>query len=434
MKDWKTLALIWLIAVLYPSRAAADVDQVPAVSEEIEIEITALLEDRRLQAGFEHIVDLEDRLLADLVELTEIPAPPFKERARAERFAELLREAGLTDVIIDVVGNVVGRRPGTTGRRTVAYTAHLDTVFPEGTDVTVQVDGARFTAPGVGDNSRGLVAVLGVLRAMQHAGIETQADVLFVGNVGEEGLGDLRGIKHLFRQGGPGIDTLIAVDGGRSDRIVYAGVGSHRYRVIFRGPGGHSWGAFGTANPLHALGRAIALFVDEADAVTAAGEKSSYNVGRAGGGTSVNAVPFEAWAEVDIRSSDPAKVEAIDRILHAAVARALEAENSARSEGDALTVEVLRVGTRPAARGDPAGAVVQRAVAATRAFGIEPRLRSSSTDANLPLSRGIPAVTMSRGGISGDSHAPSEWWENVDGHVAIQIGLLTLVAEAGLSR
>jgi len=174
--------------------------------------------------------------------------------------------------------------------------------------------------------------------------------------------------------------------------------------------------------------------VDEAAEVTADGEKSSYNVGRAGGGPSVNAVPFEAWAEIDIRSGDPARIEEIDRILQQAVDRALHAENEARTEGDPLTVEVLRVGTRPAAKGDPESTVVQRAVAATRAFGIEPRLRSSSTDANLPLSRGIPAVTMSRGGVSGDAHAPTEWWENVDGHVAIQIGLLTLVAEAGLAR
>ncbi|MGE0624129.1 MAG: M20/M25/M40 family metallo-hydrolase [Pseudomonadales bacterium] len=436
MRRSRTFAYLTLIclAAAHTPLAAEEADPPPAVDERIEAEVAALLQDPRMQAGLRHIVDLEDENLADLVELTEIPAPPFKEQARGARFAELLREAGLTKVSIDAVGNVIGRRPGRPGNRTVAYSAHLDTVFPEGTDVTVRVDGSRYSAPGVGDNSRGLVTVLGVLRAMQHARIQTRADVLFIGNVGEEGLGDLRGMKYLFSEDGPGIDTLIAVDGGRSDRIVFAGIGSHRYRVIFRGPGGHSWGAFGTANPLHALGRAIAVFVDEAAEVTADGEKSSYNIGRAGGGTSVNAVPFEAWAEIDIRSGDRAKIEDIERLLMRAVDRALVAENAARTEGEALTVEVLRVGSRPAAKGDPEITVVQRAVAATRAFGIEPRLRSSSTDANLPLSLGIPAVAMSRGGISGNSHAPTEWWENVDGHVAIQIGLLTLVAEAGLAR
>jgi acetylornithine deacetylase/succinyl-diaminopimelate desuccinylase-like protein len=421
-----------LVCVAFTGPVAAD-EGVP-VEARYQLEVAELMADPRLQAGFRHVVDIEDQSRADLIELTEIPAPPFKESRRAERFAELLREAGLTDVRIDQEGNAIGRRPGRTGKRTVAYSAHLDTVFPEGTDVTVHVEDGRMYAPGIGDNSRGLVTVLGVLRAMQYAGIETEADVLFVGNVGEEGLGDLRGMKYLFRDTGPGIDALIAVDGGRSDRIVYGGVGSHRYRITFRGPGGHSWGAFGGANPIHALGRTIALFDARAPEVTSEGEKSSYNVGRIGGGTSVNSIPFEAWAEVDIRSGDPAKVARIDEILEVAVAEALADENGGRTMGPALTVDIEQVGNRPAARGDASSPLVQRAMAATLAFDIEPSLRISSTDANLPLSLGIPAVTMSRGGVSANSHSPSEWWENVDGHLAIQIGLLTLVAEAGLAR
>jgi tripeptide aminopeptidase len=387
-------------------------------------EIDALRSDPKVQAAMDHILSLEPRHRADLIELTEIPAPPFKEDQRAERFAELLRETGLTDVRIDEVGNVVARRPGKGGKRIVAYTGHLDTVFPEGTDVTVRI----------GDNTRGLVVVLGVLRAMQHAGIDTDADILFVGNVGEEGLGDLRGVKHLFRDGVERIDAMIAVDGGESDRIVYGGVGSHRYRVTYKGPGGHSWGAFGTANPHHALGRAIALFDQNAVAITTDGEKSSYNVGRIGGGTSVNSVPFESWAEIDIRSGDQAKIDAIDAILQAAVEQALQEENAQRTLGPELTVDVERVGTRPAAKGDVNSPLVQRALAATTALGFDPQLRISSTDSNLPISKGIPAVTMSRGGVGGDAHAPSEWWQNKDGHLGIQIGLLTLLAEAGLAK
>ncbi|MDZ7642959.1 MAG: peptidase dimerization domain-containing protein [Woeseiaceae bacterium] len=255
--------------------------------------------------------------------------------------------------------------------------------------------------------------------------------MLFIGNVGEEGLGDLRGVKHLFRDDGPGIDALIAVDGGRTDRIVYGGVGSHRYRVTFRGPGGHSWGAFGTANPHHALGRAIALFDRDAPAVTKEGPKTSYNIGRIGGGTSINSVPFESWAEVDMRSGDQSKLDEIDAVLHASVEQALAEENEGRAIGDALTVDVERVGTRPAALGDPDSPLVQRAMAATEAYGVQPELRISSTDANLPISIGVPAVTMSRGGTGGDAHAPGEWWRNDDGHVAMQIGLLTLLATAG---
>ena len=380
-----------------------------------------------------HIVAIEPQSQRDLIELTEIPAPPFEEGARAQRFAEMLRAAGLSDVAIDEVGNAVGRRPGRDGSRTIGYSAHLDTVFPAATDVTVRFDDEKMYAPGIGDNSRGLVTVLGVLRAIQHAGIETEADVLFIGNVGEEGLGDLRGVKHLFRDGATKIDTLIVVDGAESGRVVYGGVGSHRYRVTFNGPGGHSWGAFGFVNPHHALGRAIRIFDENAPSVTSVGEKTSYNVGRIGGGTSVNSIPSESWMEVDIRSGSQARLDDIDAVLQAAVEQALLEENAARLDGPELTVDMERVGTRPAARGDTRSALVQRALAAVSAFGIEPSLEISSTDANLPISRGLPAVTMSRGGVSGNTHSSDEWWQNVDGHVGMQIGLITLLAEAGLA-
>lgn len=394
-------------------------------------EIAAIKANSRVQAAFEHILAIEPHSRRDLIELTEIPAPPFEEQARAERFAEMLRESGLTDVTIDEVGNVIGRRPGRGHNRVIGYSAHLDTVFPAGTDVTIRYDDEKMYAPGIGDNTRGLVTVLGVLRALEHARIETEADLLFIGNVGEEGLGDLRGVKYLFRDGAEKIDALIAVDGGETNRIVYGGVGSHRYRVTFRGPGGHSWGAFGLANPHHALGRAIALFDENAPTVTTVGEKTSYNIGRIGGGTSINSIPFESWMEVDMRSGSQPKLDDIDAVLKAAVEQALQEENKARLDGPELTVDVERVGTRPAAEGDALSPLVQRAMAATKAFGIEPKLQISSTDANLPISKGIPAVTMARGGVSGNAHSPEEWWQNLDGHIGMQIGILTLLAEAG---
>ena len=324
--------------------------------------------------------------------------------------------------------------PGKVGNRVIGISAHLDTVFPEGTDVTVRFDDETLYAPGIGDNSRGLVALLGILRSLQHAGIQTDADILFIGNVGEEGLGDLRGVKHLFREGAESIDSLLVIDGGDARSIVYGGVGSHRYRVTFSGPGGHSWGAFGTANPQHALARALALFDDNAPSVTAVGEKSSYNVGRIGGGTSINSIPFDAWAEIDIRSGNQDKIDAIDALLKAAVEQALQVENAGRSRGPELTVEVRRVGTRPAANGDANWPLVQRSLAATAAFNIDARLGVSSTDANLPISKGIPAVTMSRGGLSKDAHSPTESWQNTDGPLSLQIALLTLLAEAGLAN
>lgn len=395
--------------------------------------IHRLAQQPAVQAALEHIEDLDSELLRDLIEITEIPAPPFAEGRRAEHYGEMLREAGLTDVAIDEVGNVIGRRPGSRGERVIAYSAHLDTVFPEDTDLTVRQEGNRLYAPGIGDNSRGLISVLAVLRALEFADIQTEADLLFIGNVGEEGLGDLRGMKHLFREEAETIDTLIAVDGGSTSRIVNGGVGSHRYRVTFTGPGGHSWGAFGMANPQHALGRAIALFDQNALPITREGPKTTYNVGRMGGGTSINSIPFEAWMEVDMRSGSQDKLNEIDRVFRQAVAMALEMENFERQSGPQLEVDIERVGTRPAAEGDDSMPLVKHAVAATRHFGIEADLQISSTDANLPLSLGVPAITMSRGGIGGNSHSPDEWWENVDGHISIQIGLLTLLAEAGLS-
>ncbi|MDG2376421.1 MAG: M20/M25/M40 family metallo-hydrolase [Woeseiaceae bacterium] len=404
------------------------------IDETYSAEIAAILVDEKVRAGLEHVLVIEPQSRRDLIELTEIPAPPFEEQARGARFAEMLGEAGLTDVTIDAVGNVIGRRPGRTSEKVVAYAAHLDTVFPADTDVTVRFDDEKMYAPGIGDNTRGLVTVLGVLRAMQRADIATEADILFIGNVGEEGLGDLRGVKHLFRDGAERIDTFIAVDGGESTRIVFGGVGSHRYRVTFQGPGGHSWGAYGLANPHHALGRAIQIFDENAPSVTSVGEKTSHNVGRIGGGTSVNSIPFESWMEIDMRSGSQDKLDDIDAVLQAAVEQALQEENVARLMGPELTVEVKRVGTRPAAQQETAVPVVQRALAATVAFGIEPSLRISSTDSNLPISKGIPAVTMSRGGVSEGAHSPDEWWQNVDGHVGIQIGLVTLLAEAGLFR
>ena len=402
-----------------------------AVAMDYTAQAEKLLSYQRVQSAVAHVFALEPESHSELIEITEIPAPPFQEQARAEHYLTMLRRAGLTDLTIDEVGNVIGKRAGSSGKRTVGLSAHLDTVFPAETNVTVRQEGDRLYAPGIGDNSRGLVTILAVLKALEYAAIQTNDDVWFIGNVGEEGLGDLRGVKHLFREGAVPIDSLIAIDGGMSSRIVFGGVGSHRYRVTFLGPGGHSWGAFGLANPHHALGRAIAIFDENAPRVTSSGEKTSYNIGRIGGGTSINSIPFESWAEIDLRSGDQVKLDEIDAVLQASVRQALVEENKGRSNGPKLTVEVTRVGTRPAAAGNRETPLVQRSMAATRAFNVEPELRISSTDANLPISKGIPAVTMSRGGKGGNAHSPDEYWINDDGHVGIQITLLTLLLEAG---
>jgi tripeptide aminopeptidase len=434
LKDFKIFKYLWVVIF------STSVPLLAYSNENYDQAVQQLKADIVVSKALSFLHDHQALSLKDLVTLTEIPAPPFEESLRAAKFAELLRETGLKNVYIDEIGNVLARRKGKgidsgEGRRTIAYSAHLDTVFPAGTDVTVKYKGGKLYAPGIGDNSQGLVHLLEIVRSMEIAKIETEADILFVGNVGEEGLGDLRGIKHLFAKNK--IDSLIAIDGGDASRIVYGGVGSHRYRVTFKGPGGHSWGAFGSVNPHHALGRAIKHFVDKAAPLSEYGE-TSYNIGRIGGGVSVNTIPYESWFEVDLRSVDQSQLNDLDDVLHEAIQQAVNEENSTRilseARGGTLTVDVKRVGTRPAAVAKITDVLVQQSIASTLAFGINPQLRLSSTDANYPLSIGVPAVTLSRGGSSGDAHSLNEWWDPQDAYLAAQIGLLTLLQSARLAE
>ena len=413
-----------------------------AVAQSPGDEVRTLARHPAVVRAFEAIEASDDRTVADLIRLTEIAAPPFMEGERASAYAALLDEAGADSVFIDDEGNVVAFRPGRGGdgatvdgrRRVVAISGHLDTVFPPDVDVSVTRRADTLFAPGIGDDTRGLVAVLAILRALEAAGLETRSDVWLIGTVGEEGLGDLRGMKYLFREGAPPIDAWIDLDGTGLGRIVNKGLGSYRYRVDFRGSGGHSWGAFGLANPGHALGRAIRHFQDAADSLTRSGPRTSYNVGRLGGGTSVNSIPFEAWMEVDMRSVSPESLDRIDAVFRAAMTRALEEENALRRDGAPLELELEKIGDRPSGEIPDDHPLVLRAVAATELFGGEPELARSSTDSNIPISLGIPAVTIQSGGDGGGAHSPDEWWINDDGHLAIQAALLVLVAEAGLAE
>lgn len=403
-----------------------------AQSQKFDQEVARLVNQSVVVEALRVIEALEPTTLADLISLTEIAAPPFMEEERGKAYAELLRGAGADSVRIDEVGNVLAFRSGTKGQKTVVLGGHLDTVFPEGTDVTVKIRGDTLFAPGVGDDTRGLIVVLTVLRAMERAGVETEADLIFLGSVGEEGLGDLRGVKHLLRDGGPRVDAFIEVDGSGLASIVSMGLGSVRYRVTVKGPGGHSWGAFGLGNPAHALGRVIQGFSLVADSLTRSGPRTSYSVGRIGGGTSINSIPFEAWMEVDMRSESPERLERLAQAFENAVTEGVEAESAIRREGPPLEVIVDRIGNRPSGETDPNSPLVQRAMAVTRYFGEEPRLSRSSTNSNIPISLGIPAVTIGRGGIGADNHSPTEWWLNQDGYKAIQRALLILLAEAGI--
>ena len=392
------------------------------------------MNDPVVKAALDHIEATDEQTMADLRMLTEIPAPPFMEEERGRAFLARLQEIGVDSAWVDEEGNVIGLRRGTGGGEVLALAGHLDTVFPEGTDVSITQRGDTLFAPGIADDTRGLATILAVLRAMNEADVRTAGDILFIGNVGEEGVGDLRGMKHLFREGGPRIDAFISVDGTGSDGITHMGLGSHRYRITFHGPGGHSWGAFGLANPHHALGRAIRYFQDGADPyVRHAPFRTSYNVGVIGGGTSVNSVPFESWMEIDMRSEGDETLEAVDAILQGAVQRALAEENALRQRGEPLTAEVEMIGDRPSGVPPEDDPFVQRAVAVTEILGGEPRLGRSSTDSNIPISLGIPAITIGGGGVGQAAHSLDELFINRDGPVGVQRVMLIALSQVGLA-
>lgn len=390
------------------------------------------LKKSKIKAAFERITLLDPTTLKRHIELTEIEAPPFKEARRAKVFADYFKTLGMDSVWIDTEGNVLGLLQGSEGNRTVALDAHLDTVFPEGTEVKVRIENDTLYAPGIGDDTRGLSMLLTLLETIKTEQIQPKDDLLFVGSVGEEGLGDLRGVKHLFRSGGPRIDAWIAIDGGAIGRVNNKGLGSYRYRITFSGPGGHSWGAFGLANPHHALGQAITNFVQTADAYTSKGPKTSYNVGVISGGTSINSIPFESVMEIDIRSVDPARLEVMESLLEDAVNQALLDQNQRKRRGPELTVKIDKIGNRPSGELSDQLPLVQRTLAATQAFGITPYLTRGSTNSNIPIAKGIPAVTIGRGGDGGNAHSLDEWWTNKEGHKAIQLALLILLMEAGM--
>ena len=400
----------------------------PALAQQDAANLGArLLGDPAIKAAVDAIRAAEPQTIEDQVRICEVEAPPFKEAKRAEVYARMFRDAGLQNVRIDKEGNVLGDRPGAQPRPRLVFTAHLDTVFPEGTDVKVKRDGAVLRGPGIGDDCRGLAVVLAVVRAMNQAKIQTPGTITFVGTVGEEGLGDLRGVKYLFNEGMKGqIDRFVSLD-GTGLGITHIAVGSLRYRVTFKGPGGHSYGAFGRIpNPLHALGRAvetISQFEVPAD------PKTTFNVGRVGGGTSVNAIPFEAWFEMDMRSASPAALQALDAKFHRAVDEAAKAED-ARWKTTAIKVDKQLVGNRPAGQTPQNSPIVQAAVSVTRALGFTVSLDEGSTDSNIPMSLGIPAITVDGGGRGTGSHALDEAFDQTNSWQGSQRALLLAIALA----
>jgi tripeptide aminopeptidase len=387
----------------------------------------ALMREPAIKAALDAAVRNEPHFIEEQIRVCEIPAPPFKEEARGKEMARLFQQLGLKDVRIDKAGNVIGVRPGAAAHPNLLFQAHLDTVFPEGTDVKVKRDGDVLRAPGIGDDCRGLAMMMAVIRALNEANVETPGTITFAADTGEEGLGDLRGTKELFNNSLKGqIDKFISVD-GTGLRITNVGVGSYRYRATFKGPGGHSFGAFGLANPIQAMGRAIAK-IDGFEVPSK--PKTTFNVGRVGGGTSVNAIPFECWMEVDMRSSDKDSLETINGKYKLAVQEAIDEENRRWKGRGPVSVSNEVVGYRPAGSTPADSAIVRTAVEVTKLFRAPGDLGEGSTDSNVPMNLGIPAITIGGGGEGSAAHALDESFNTKDSYIGTQRGILLAVALA----
>lgn len=384
--------------------------------------VAALAQERTVAAAIAAARASEPRTLEDQIRFCEVPAPPFGEAARGEVLRQAFTALGLRSVRVDRVGNVLAERPGRTRHPHLVVAAHLDTVFPEGTPVKVVRQGQVLRGPGIGDNCRGLAVLVAIARSLNQADVKTEGTVTFVANVGEEGLGDLRGVKVLFNETLKGdIDRFVTIDNAGL-HISTIGVGSRRYRVTIKGPGGHSFSQFGLPNPANALGRAIAKIAD----FRPDGSRTTFNVGRIGGGTAVNAIPQEAWLEMDLRASDRAALADLDARFLKAVDDAM-AEEQARW-GRGLSVVKDLVGDRPAGAIAQDAPIVLTAAAVARALRITPSYSESSSDANLPLSLGVPAISIGGGGESYDSHLTSERFDATNSWLGSQNAVLLTAA------
>jgi tripeptide aminopeptidase len=404
--------------------------QTPAAAPAADAAYQAILSNPKVVKAIGDIKADDDSALAEQKRITEIPAPPYKEKVRAEYFLKRMQELGFKDASIDTEGNVVALRKGSGGGRPkLVVSAHLDTVFPEGTDVTVKDKDGVILAPGIGDDSRGLAALLSLIKSINANQIATVGDIMFVGTVGEEELGNLRGVKALFRDH-TDIDGFISIDGLGITRVVNQGTGSHRYEMIFRGPGGHSFQEFGLPSAIHAMGRAIAKI---ADLQPPSDPKTTFTVGTVSGGTSVNAIASEARMAVDMRSNSTDELLKLEATLLDLVKQAV-AEENARWKSDKLSVEIKLIGDRPAGIVELDSPIVQATRRAVTTITGAPRVTfaGSSTDSNLAMSMGIPAVTIGGGGEGGNWHSRNEWYRPVDAWYGPQNALLTILMLTGL--
>ena len=390
-----------------------------------------LIEESDIKKVLDFLKEDDERTLKEQLEMCQIPAPSFMEEKKAAYVFEKMKDAGLEDVHIDEVGNVLGMRKGILNGPTIVLAAHTDTVFPIETDVTLKKDGNRYICPGINDDTRAVAEILSIARGMTKNNIRGNGDIIFCANVCEEGLGDLKGVKHLFAKRRD-IDGFVTIDNQATGGIIYTATGSNRFLITFRGTGGHSFSDFGLPNPIHAMGRAMAVIADFEVPVL---PKTTFNVGVIHGGTSVNTIAAEASMLVDIRSDSTKELERLTKELKYAVHKAVQEENARWknvNEQNKVSVIIEQKGKRPAGTQPKDCLIVRAAWEAAEALGVEPEYRTeSSTDANIPISMGIPAIAVGRGGNEGGIHTIQEWFEPIEAYKGTQKNFLIVMALSG---
>ena len=422
-----------VLAMLFATQGAqaqnTAVAPTPAqVAPEVDKVFTQLTAAPSIQKLLDAVKADHDRSIEDLKMLTEIEAPPFKEQKRAEAFLARMKALGLTDAKIDAEGNVIGLRKGTGNGPKLLVSAHLDTVFPAGTDVKVKERDGKLHAPGIADDTRGLSVLLSWLKVINDNKVQTVGDLLFVANVGEEELGNLRGMKAIFRDH-LDIDGMVGLEPSPDGNVLVLGTASHRYEVTFKGPGGHSFAAFGQVpSAIHGMGRAIAKI---AEVRTPSFPKTTFTVGTVGGGTSVNTIAPDARMAIDIRSDDMASLLETEKKILAAIDEAVAEENK-RWNVTTLSASNRLIGDRPGGRTQADSVIVEAATRSNTAFGHKTLLSGASTDANVPMSLGIPAIIIGAGGKTGGFHALSEWIDVTDGWKGAQNSLVTVLGLVGV--
>lgn len=421
--------ILFAMNSLADSRPPADA---PAPSAAVQQQVASLAGLPQVRTAWEWFGSHARDLTETQMELTRVPAPPFGEAHRAEWLRARFVHLGLDEVHIDEAGNVLGIRPGAVpGSKFVALTAHIDTVFPAGTPINVHRDGGRLLGPGISDNSSGITAMLAVISALNAARIATAAPILFIGNVGEEGEGDLRGMRYIFNhpRWKDAIAYTLVVDGGGADTIITEGIGSRRFLATIHGPGGHSWSDFGTPNPITLLARAIDQFsrIPMQNA-----SRSAFNIGVISGGTSVNSIPESASMKVDIRSAAPSELDRLEHALRDALVQATTSANPVDRKSSLVGYELKQIGNRPAADLNPNAHILQVMRSVDAQLGIASRQQRASTDANIPLSMGKEAVALGGGGTGGGAHTLHEWYDPTNRALGLRRIVLAVLALAGM--